>query len=40
MLQLMVVYYGPYYLLGISLPRGYRFIAVIVDLDKLCCVLC
>lgn len=30
MLQLMVVYYGPYYLLGISLPRGYRFIAVIV----------
>jgi polar amino acid transport system permease protein len=30
MLQLMVVYFGPYYLFGISLPRGYRFIAVII----------
>ncbi|HHT65938.1 MAG: amino acid ABC transporter permease [Caldicoprobacterales bacterium] len=30
MLQLMVVYFGPYYLFGISPPRGYRFIAVII----------
>ena len=30
MLQLMVVYYGPFYLFGISLPRGYRFVAVII----------
>lgn len=30
MLQLMVVYFGPYYLLGISLSKGYRFWAVII----------
>jgi polar amino acid transport system permease protein len=30
MLQLMVVYFGPYYLLGISLPKTYRFWAVII----------
>lgn len=30
MLQLMVVYFGPYYLLGVRLPRGYRFWAVII----------
>jgi len=30
MLQLMVVYFGPYYILGVSMPRGYRFWAVIV----------
>lgn len=30
MLQLMVVYFGPYYIFGISLPRGYRFLAVII----------
>ncbi len=30
MLQLMVVYFGPYYLFGITLPRGYRFLAVII----------
>ena len=29
-LQLMVVYFGPYYLLGISLPRNYRFTASII----------
>jgi polar amino acid transport system permease protein len=29
-LQLMVVYFGPYYLLGISMPRGYRFWAIII----------
>lgn len=29
-LQLMVVYYGPYYLLGFSLPRNYRFTATII----------
>ncbi len=30
MLQLMVVYYGPFYLFGISLAKGYRFTAVII----------
>lgn len=30
MLQLMVVYYGPYYLFEIQLPKGYRFLAVII----------
>jgi len=30
MLQLMVVYYGPYYLLRVRLPGNYRFIAVII----------
>ena len=30
MLQLMVVYFGPYYILGLSMPRGYRFYAVII----------
>ena len=29
-LQLMVVYYGPYYIFGITLSRNYRFIAVII----------
>ncbi len=30
MLQLMVVFFGPYYLLGISVGSGYRFWAVII----------
>jgi len=30
MLQLMVVYFGPYYLLGISIGQNYRFYAVII----------
>lgn len=30
MLQLLVVYFGPYYLLGIRLSSGYRFYAVII----------
>lgn len=30
MLQLMVVYFGPYYLLGIKISASYRFTAVIV----------
>ncbi len=30
MLQLMVVYFGPYYIFGLTTPRGYRFIAVII----------
>ena len=30
MLQLLVVYFGPYYLLGIPLSSGYRFWAVII----------
>ena len=30
MLQLLVVFFGPYYLFGLSLPRSYRFIAVII----------
>ena len=30
MLQLMVVYFGPYFLFGIPLPRYYRFLAVII----------
>ena len=30
MLQLMVVFYGPYYLFGISVSSDYRFIAVII----------
>lgn len=30
MLQLLVVYFGPYYLFGIQLPKGYRFIAIII----------
>lgn len=29
-LQLMVVYFGPFFIFGISLPRGYRFVAVII----------
>ncbi|NLM52790.1 MAG: amino acid ABC transporter permease [Firmicutes bacterium] len=30
MLQLMVVYFGPYYLFGIRLTHGYRFVAAII----------
>ena len=30
MLQLLVVFFGPYYMFGLTLPRSYRFIAVIV----------
>lgn len=30
MLQLMMVYFGPYYLFKLQLPRGYRFVAVII----------
>jgi len=30
MLQLMVVYYGPYYLFNISIAPAYKFIAVII----------
>lgn len=30
MLQLIVVFYGPFYLFGIQLPRTYRFIAVLI----------
>jgi len=30
MLQLMVVYFGPYYLFGMKITSGYRFIAVII----------
>lgn len=30
MLQLLVVYFGPYYVFGISLSKGYRFIAVLI----------
>ena len=30
MLQLMVIFYGPYELLGISVPQSWRFIAAIV----------
>lgn len=30
MLQLMVVYFGPYYIFGITMPKGYRFLAVII----------
>ncbi len=30
MLQLMVVYFGPYYIFGLTMPRGYRFLAVII----------
>ena len=30
MLQLLVVFFGPYYVFGWTLPRSYRFIAVIV----------
>ncbi|MDR1700669.1 MAG: amino acid ABC transporter permease, partial [Lachnoclostridium sp.] len=30
MLQLMVVFYGPYFLFGIELPRGYRIISVMI----------
>ena len=30
MLQLLVVFFGPYYMFGVSLPRSYRFIAVIL----------
>ena len=30
MLQLLVVFFGPYYVFGLTLPRSYRFIAVIV----------
>lgn len=30
MLQLMVVYFGPYYLFGIKISASYRFIAVVI----------
>lgn len=30
MLQLMVVYYGPFYIFEITMPRGYRFWAAII----------
>ena len=30
MLQLLVVYFGPYYLFGAKLSQGYRFIAIII----------
>lgn len=30
-LQLMVVYYGPYFMFDINMPRGYRFLAVIIS---------
>ncbi len=30
MLQLMVVYFGPYFAFGISMPKSYRFLAVII----------
>lgn len=30
MLQLLVVFFGPYYMFGISMPRWYRFGAVII----------
>lgn len=30
MLQLLVVYFGPYYVFGISMPRTYRFVAVVL----------
>ncbi|MDO4531465.1 MAG: amino acid ABC transporter permease [Bacillota bacterium] len=30
MLQLLVVFFGPYYVFGWTLPRSYRFIAVII----------
>lgn len=29
-LQLMVVYFGPYYIFRITMPKGYRFLAVII----------
>ncbi len=37
MLQLMVVYFGPYYLLGIQVGSGYRIWA---DDDRVCHQLC
>ena len=30
MLQLLVCFFGPYYFFHISLPSGYRFVAVII----------
>ena len=30
MLQLLVVFFGPYYVFGWTLPRSYRFIAVVI----------
>lgn len=30
MLQLMVVYFGPYYIFGLRMPQSYRFLAVII----------
>ena len=30
MLQLLVVFFGPYYMFGVSMPRWYRFGAVII----------
>lgn len=29
-LQLMVVYYGPYFIFNLNMPRSYRFVAVII----------
>ncbi|MCX7771796.1 MAG: amino acid ABC transporter permease [Clostridia bacterium] len=30
MLQLMVVYFGPFYIFDVTMPRNYRFLAVII----------
>ncbi|MBQ8188421.1 MAG: amino acid ABC transporter permease [Lachnospiraceae bacterium] len=30
MLQLLVVYFGPYYLFGLNISGGYRFVAIII----------
>ena len=30
MLQLMVVYFGPYYIFGIRISNSYRFVATII----------
>ena len=41
MLQLMVVYFGPYYIFGITISPTYRLTAVLIGfVDQLCGVFC
>jgi hypothetical protein len=34
MLQLLVVYFGPFYLFRVSISSAYRFVAVIIDVFR------
>lgn len=40
MLQLLVVYFGPYYLFGMQIGGTYRFTAIILGFAELCSIFC